>query len=157
MKSAVSTLKEALERIEDELRRSPSFLNDGGKGVDDPEYYAETQRLEALQARLSRAIRELQSRPGPARSAELDLLKYARQIEREMRGTWSRANTRSIQEVLADATEQIHQYHEITATPPGLTYTPEPPNHAGSVEAACLFIFSLIAAYVQRRKRNKKK
>jgi hypothetical protein len=157
MKKVVSSLKGALEGIEDELRRSPSFLNDGGKGVDDPEYYSETLRLEALQARLSRAIRELQSRPRPAGSEELSLLKYARQIEREMRGTWGRANTRNIQEVLADASEQIHQYHEITATPAELTYTPERPNLTGSVEAACLFIFSLIAAYVQHRKRSKKK
>src|SRR5580704_11488283 len=106
MKSALSNLKEALERIEDELRRSPSFLNEGGKGVDDPEYFTETQRLEALQARLSRAIKELQRRSDPPGPDAQSLLKFAKQVEREMRGTWERANTRNIQEVLADATEQ---------------------------------------------------
>jgi hypothetical protein len=157
MKSALSNLKEALERIEDELRRSPSFLNEGGKAVDDPEYYSETQRLESLQARLSRAIRELQRRPEPAGPDTQSLLKFARQIESEMRATWTRANTRNIQEILADASEQIHQYHEMTAVPPELTYAPEAPNHAGSVEAMCLFLFSIIAGYVQRRKRSKNK
>jgi len=157
MKSALSNLKEVLERIEDELRRSPSFLNEGGKGVDDPEYYTETQRLEALQARLSRAIRELQKRPEPPGPDAQSLLKFARQIEREMRGTWERANTRNIQEVLADATDQIHQYHEMTDVPPELSYVPEAPSQAASVEAMCIFLFSLLAGYVQRRKRGKKK
>jgi hypothetical protein len=157
MKSALSNLKEVLERIEDELRRSPSFLNEGGKGVDDPEYFTETQRLEALQARLSRAIRELQKRPEPPGPDAQSLLKFAKQIEREMRGTWERANTRNIQEVLADATDQLHQYHEMTAVPAELSYAPETPNHAGSVEAMCIFLFSLLAGYVQRRKRSRKK
>jgi hypothetical protein len=157
MKSALSNLKEALERIEDELRRSPSFLSEGGKGVDDPEYFTETQRLEALQARLSRAIKEIQKRPEPPGPDAQALLKFAGQIEREMRGTWARASTRNIQEVLADATEQIHQYHEMTAVPAELSYVPETPSQAASVEAMCLFLFSLIAGYVQRRKRSKKK
>jgi hypothetical protein len=162
MKSALSNIKEVLQRIEDELRSSPSFLNEGGKGVDDPEYYTETQRLESLQARLSRAIRELQKRPEPPGPEAQGLLKYAQQIEREMRGTWERAGTRNIQEVLADATEQIHQYHEMTdhemtAVPPELSYVPEAPSQAASVEAMCLFLFSLIAGYVQRRKRSKNK
>ena len=148
MKSALSNLKEALERIEDELRRSPSFLNEGGKGVDDPEYFTETQRLEALQARLSRAIKELQRRPDPPGPDAQSLLKFAKQVEREMRGTWERANTRNIQEVLADATEQLHQYHEMTAVPAELSYVPEAPSQAVSVEAMCIFLFSLIAGYV---------
>jgi hypothetical protein len=42
MKSALSNLKEVEERIEDELRRSPSYLNEGGNGFDDPEYFTET-------------------------------------------------------------------------------------------------------------------
>ncbi len=158
MKSVLSNLKEVLERIEEELRRSPSFLNDGGKGVDDPAYFAETQRLEALQARLSRAIKELQNRAEPAGPQSVDLLKYARQIEKEMRGTWERANTRNIQEVLADATEQIHQYHEMTAVPPELAYAPEAPgSQGGSLEGMCLFLFSVIAGYVQLRRRRKGK
>lgn len=158
MKSVLSNLKEVLERIEEEIRRSPSFLNDGGKGVDDPAYFAETQRLEALQAHLSRAIKELQNRPEPPGPQTVDLLKYARRIEKEMRGTWERANTRNIQEVLADASEQIHQYHEMTAVPPGLAYVPEAPgSQAGSLEGMCLFVFSVIAGYVQLRKRRKGK
>ncbi len=158
MKSALSNLKEVLERIEEELRRSPSFLNDGGKGVDDPAYFSETQRLEALQARLSRAIKDLQIRPEPAGPETVDLLKFARRIEREMRGTWVRANTRNIQELLADATDQIHQYHEMTAVPAELTYGPEAPgSQAGSLEGMCLFLFSVIAGYVQLRRRRKNK
>jgi hypothetical protein len=87
-----------------------------------------------------------------------DLLKYAERVEREMRSTWKRANTRNIQEVLADATEQLHQYHEMTAVPAELAYVPEGhESHAGSVEAMCLFLFSVIAGYVQLRKRRKGK
>jgi len=158
MKTVLSNLKEVLERIEEELRRSPSFLNDGGKAVDDPAYFAETQRLEALQARLSLAIKALQKRPEPAGPQTIDLLKYAKQIEKEMRGTWERANTRNIQEVLADASEQIHQYHEMTAVPPELAYVPETTaGQAGSLEAMCLFLFSVVAGYVQMRRRRKGK
>jgi ribosome biogenesis protein Nip4 len=73
-----------------------------------------------------------------------------------MRATWKRANTRNIQEVLANATEQLHQYHEMTAVPPELAYVPDvSAMHAGSVEAMCLFLFSVIAGYVQVRKRRK--
>jgi hypothetical protein len=113
--------------------------------------------LEALQARLSRAIRELQKPPEPPGPDTQSLLKFAKQIEREMRGTCQRANTRNIQEVLAEATEQIHQYHEMTAVPAELSHVPDAPSQAGSVEALFLFLFSLIAGYVQRRKRGKKK
>ena len=156
MGAALSDLRKVLESIEDELRRSPAFLNEGGKGVDDPAYFKETELLEALQARLSVAIKNLQGRPEPPGPQALELLKFARLIEREMRATWKRANTRNIQEVLANATEQLHQYHEMTAVPPELAYVPDvPAMHAGSVEAMCLFLSSVIAGYVQVRKRRK--
>jgi hypothetical protein len=158
MGTARFNLKKVLENIEEELRRSPSFLSEGGKGVDDPSYFNETQRLEALQARLSVAIKDLQRRPEPTDPQALDLLKYAKQIEREMRATWTRANTRNFEEILADATEQLHQYHEMTAVPPELAYVPDAPAvHAGSVEAICLLIFSVVAGYTQLRKRRKGK
>jgi hypothetical protein len=144
MGAALSDLRKVLESIEDELRRSPAFLNEGGKGVDDPAYFKETELLEALQARLSVAIKNLQGRPEPPGPQALELLKFARLIERE------------IQEVLANATEQLHQYHEMTAVPPELAYVPDvSAMHAGSVEAMCLFLFSVIAGYVQVRKRRK--
>jgi hypothetical protein len=158
MKSTLSSVQEILEEIENELRRSPSFLHDGGKAVDDAEYFDEDRRLELLQARLSLSIRTLQRRPGPLGPNALDLLKYGRKIEKEMRQTWERANTRNIQEVLADATEQIHTYHETTAVPPELVYVNEAhAGLAGSVEAMCLFLFSVVAAYFQLRKRRGKK
>ncbi len=158
MASALSALNQVLEDIENELRQSPSFLSDGGKGVDDPAYFNETQRLEALQARLSVAIKELQRRPERPGPQALSLLKYARLIEREMNRTWKRSQTRNIQEVLADATDQLHTYHEMTAVPPRLSYVPEAHQEmGGSVEAMCLFLFSVIAGYVQMRKRRKGK
>jgi hypothetical protein len=158
MKSVLSNLKNVLEGIEEELRRSPSFLNEGGKAVDDAAYFNETKRLEALQARLSVAIKDLQMRPEPPGPQALELLKYARLIEREMRATWERAQTRNVQEVLADATEQLHHYHEMTALPPELAYVPDAPAiHAGSVEAICLLLFSVVAHYVQSRKPGKGK
>jgi hypothetical protein len=157
MKSSLSGLRSALQGIEQEIRNSPAFLTEGGKGVDDPEYNTENRRLEALQARLSTAIRELQLRPrrGPETN---DLLVYARRIEREMRGAFTRANTRNLQEILADAEDQLHEYHEMTAVPPELSYNaPSHEGHAYSLESACILIFSLVAGVLQMRSRRKKK
>jgi hypothetical protein len=162
-KNTVSSLKNTLQSIEQEIRDSPSFLTEGGKGVDDPAYWTENQRLGALQARLSTAIREMQRRPqprgtGPKGSDRDDLLLYAQRIEKELRGAVARANTRSLQEILADAEDQLHEYHEMTAVPPELSYTaPGHESHAYSLESACILIFSLVAGVLQMRARRRKK
>jgi hypothetical protein len=167
-KNRRSDLGNTLKGIEREIRNSPSFLSEGGKGVDDPDYNTENRRLEALEARLSTAIRELQRRPQPQGSSPKgsgpkdpqvdDLLLYARRIEKELRGTVARANTRSLQEILADAEDQLHEYHEMTAVPPELAYTaPGHESHAYSLESACILIFSLVAGVLQMRSRRRKK
>jgi|HubBroStandDraft_5_1064220.scaffolds.fasta_scaffold193911_2 hypothetical protein len=163
VKNHPSDLMNTLKDIEREIRDSPSFLSEGGKGVDDPAYYSENRRLEALEARLSTAIRKLQRRPQPKGSGakvpqDDDLLLYARRIEKELRGTYARANTRSLQEILADAEDQLHEYHEMTAVPPELSYTaPGHESHAYSLESACILIFSLVAGVLQMRRRRGKK
>ena len=162
-KNSLSSLRNTLQSIEWEIRDSPSFLTESGKGVDDPAYWTENQRLLALQARLSTAIREMQRRPqprgtGPKGSDRDDLLLYARRIEKELRGAFARANTRSLQEILADAEDQLHEYHEMTALPPELSYTaPGHESHAYSLESACILIFSLVAGVLQMRSRRKKR
>jgi hypothetical protein len=162
-KNRRSDLRNTLKGIEQQIRDSPSFLSEGGKGVDDPAYNTENRRLEALEARLSSAIRELQRRPlpkgsGPKDPPADDLLLYARRIEKELRGTVARANTRSLQEILADAEDQLHEYHEMTAVPPELSYTaPGHESHAYSLESACILIFSLVAGVLQMRSRRRKK
>jgi hypothetical protein len=163
MKNSLANLRDTLKSIEQEIRSSPSFLTEGGKGVDDPEYNTENRRLEALQARLSTAIRDLQRFPqpqsgGPKGSDADDLLRNARRIEKELRGTFTRANTRSLQEILADAEDQLHEYHEMTAVPPELSHAaPHHESQAYSIEAACILIFSLVAGVLQMRSRRKKK
>jgi hypothetical protein len=157
-KNSLPSLRNTLQSIEWEIRDSPSFLTEGGKGVDDPAYWTENQRLLALQARLSTAIREMQLRPQPQGPETDDLLLYARRIEKELRGAFARANTRSLQEILADAEDQLHEYHEMTAVPPELSYTaPGHESHAYSLESACILIFSLVAGVLQMRSRRKKK
>jgi hypothetical protein len=157
-KISLSNLRNTLQNIEREIRDSPSFLAESGKGVDDPEYWSENQRLLALQARLSTAIREMQLRPKPPGPETDDLLLYARRIEKELRGAFTHANTRSLQEILADAEDQLHEYHEMTAVPPELSYTaPGHESHAYSLESACILIFSLVAGVLQRRARRRKK
>jgi hypothetical protein len=156
-KQPLSSLRSTLEGIEREIRDSPSFLSEGGKGVDDPEYGSENRRLEALQARLSTAIRDLQRRPQPGPETG-DLLRYARRIAEELRGTFKRANTRNLQEILSDAQDQLHEYHEMTAVPPELSFTaPHHESQAYSIEAACILIFSLVAGVLQMRSRRRKK
>ena len=157
-KNSLSSLRNTLQSIEWEIRDSPSFLTESGKGVDDPAYWTENQRLLALQARLSTAIRDMQLRPQTHGPETDDLLLYARRIEKELRGAFARANTRSLQEILADAEDQLHEYHEMTALPPELSYTaPGHESHAYSLESACILIFSLVAGVLQMRSRRKKR
>lgn len=153
MKSGLSKLKEVLERIDDELRQLPASLIESGKGEEDPDYDKQTRRLEGLQARLSISIKELQARSEPFGPEAINVRNYARKLERDIKTSQSRAASRSIHELLAEASEKIHEYHEIVAIPPVTAYVPEA-DYGGSWEAASILLFSVIARMVQKRKRR---
>lgn len=168
MSIPISSLEKVLRAIEEDLSRDPEFLIDSGKSVDDPGYGKQTKRLEALMAQLSLAIKDLQNRPHPLGQGALKALKYARSIEKKLKAASERASTQSKADLLKDASENIREYLEklqeldhIHEYHNSMIEAPVPdPSHVGAkqyletFEASMVLLFTIIAGYVQRRKRT---
>jgi hypothetical protein len=167
MSIPISSLETVLKTIEEDLLRDPEFLIESGKAVDDPGYAKQTKRLEALMAQLSLAIKDLQNRPNPSGPGVQKALKYARSIEKKLKGANERALTQNTVEVVKDAflnireyleklekLDHVHQYHDSMIGVPD-----HDPSHAGPMQyldtfqATMVLLFTIVAGYVQRRKR----
>lgn len=151
MTESISSQVKVLKDIEDALRNIPAFLMPTGKGVQSPKYHEQTQQLEALMAELSLAIRRIQASPHSKGPDAQKALKMARHLEERIKEAEGRAVERSMHELLADGLNRIHQYHALIETPDHshspVTAKPEP------VEVYLIILFSILARYVQCRKR----
>lgn len=164
MPVSIASLKKVLDEIEEELRREPASLMESGKGVDDPEYMKQTRRLEALLARLSLAIKEIQNTRKPKAPDAQQLLKRARELGRRIREADGRSMDQGTFELLGQALgedheyrEQLHQYHEMLEVPDKEPRYMAPQQPTESVEGMAILLFSLVLGWVQNRKKQAKR
>jgi hypothetical protein len=152
----LSKIRSALDRVNDYLRQRPSSTMETGVLPDSPLYGQETQALEHIQSQLSLAIKDLQSRPKNNDPRLIELRRYARKLEAEMKKAFERAGTVNVHELLAATSEKIHEYHEMTepAQDYGYYKADLEPSLAGSMESF-VALFSIVAACVQLRRRRK--
>src|ERR1017187_167756 len=155
-----SAIMSSLDQVNYFLHSRPSSKMETGVLPDSPVYGQETRALEHIQSELSLAIKKIQRRRNNNDPKLVQAQLYARKLEREMRQALERADSVNVHELLAAATEKIHEYHEATERTVEfreLTETPQyygynkagpPPSMASSVEAF-VALFSIISAYVQ--------
>lgn len=63
MSDSVRSQIKVLKQVEEELWKIPAHVMPAGKGIQNPTYREQTQRLEAMMAQLSLAIRAVQNNP----------------------------------------------------------------------------------------------
>ena len=157
MNESVYSQVKILKELEEELRGIPSDVVPAGEGVDSPKYREQTQRLEALMPKLSLAIKAIENSPHSKGPDAQKALKSARELEKRIREAEGRAVERNMHELLADGLEQIHQYHGLIEVPDQCHSHASIGLKAGSSVDALVPLFSILARYVQWRKRAQKK
>jgi len=153
----LTEIRSALDQVNYYLQQRPSSRIETGVLPDSPLYGEETRSLEHIQSQLSLAIKRLQRHPKSNNPQLVELRRYARKLENEIKEAFERAGTVNVHELLAATSEKIHEYHEMTEPPPEYSYRAEfQPSVADSLQSF-VAVFSIIAAYVQLRKRRKEK
>jgi hypothetical protein len=160
-------IRSSLDQVNYYLQRSSSSKMETGVLPDSPVFEQETRMLEQIQSELSLAIKKLQRHRNSNDPESFKIHIYAMNLKREMREAIERVNKVNLHELLAAASEKIHEYHETIERPTEfreLTETPQyygfsragvSPSIAGGLEAS-VALFSIISAYVQLRRRRKR-
>jgi small-conductance mechanosensitive channel len=152
----LSEIRSALDQVNYYLQQRPSSKIETGVLPDSPLYGQETRTLEHVQSQLSLAIKRLHQHSRNNDPKLVELRRYARKLQREIKESFERAGTVNVHELLAATSEKIHEYHEMTEFPQDYGYYEAEfqPSVADGLQSF-VALFSIVAAYVQLRKRRK--